>query len=87
MVIGEGSAPGPFRLREDWMVRPLPNRLRNSSRFYGEIMSCHENAVLDRRPNYQDPVSGFMVFTAQFLADRGYCCDSGCRHCPYEVPT
>jgi hypothetical protein len=26
---------------------------------------------------------GFMVFTAQYLRDRGYCCASGCRHCPY----
>jgi iron complex transport system substrate-binding protein len=25
-----------------------------------------------------------MVFTAEFLARRGYCCDSGCRNCPYE---
>jgi iron complex transport system substrate-binding protein len=24
-----------------------------------------------------------MVFTAGFLLRRGYCCDSGCRHCPY----
>jgi hypothetical protein len=23
------------------------------------------------------------VFTARFLRDRGYCCESGCRHCPY----
>jgi len=34
---------------------------------------------------YHDPVTGNTVFTAQFLADRGYCCESGCRHCPYEV--
>ena len=27
--------------------------------------------------------NGFMVFTAQYLRDRGYCCESGCRHCPY----
>jgi hypothetical protein len=27
--------------------------------------------------------SGLMVFTAQYLRDRGYCCTSGCRHCPY----
>jgi hypothetical protein len=26
---------------------------------------------------------GFMVFTEKFLRDRGYCCESGCRHCPY----
>lgn len=24
-----------------------------------------------------------MVFTAKFLRERGYCCESGCRHCPY----
>ena len=25
-----------------------------------------------------------MVFTAHFLLKRGYCCNSGCRHCPYK---
>jgi hypothetical protein len=24
------------------------------------------------------------VFTAEFLRKRGYCCESGCRHCPYR---
>lgn len=27
--------------------------------------------------------AGLMVFTAAFLLKRGYCCESGCRHCPY----
>ncbi|HEU4510112.1 MAG TPA: DUF5522 domain-containing protein [Pyrinomonadaceae bacterium] len=27
--------------------------------------------------------NGFMVFTASYLQRRGYCCGSGCRHCPY----
>jgi len=26
---------------------------------------------------------GLMVLTAQYLAARGHCCGSGCRHCPY----
>ncbi len=26
---------------------------------------------------------GAMVFTSRFLQRRGYCCESGCRHCPY----
>ncbi|MBM3827239.1 MAG: hypothetical protein FJW09_01200 [Actinobacteria bacterium] len=47
-------------------------------------MRRHEAAVRGRRPTYRDPVSGYTVFTARFLADRGYCCRSGCRHCPYE---
>jgi hypothetical protein len=27
--------------------------------------------------------SGLMVLTAHFLKKRGYCCDNGCRNCPY----
>jgi Family of unknown function (DUF5522) len=26
---------------------------------------------------------GLFVFTAEYLRERGYCCTSGCRHCPY----
>jgi len=28
---------------------------------------------------------GLFVFTAAFLRKRGYCCESGCRHCPYQT--
>jgi Family of unknown function (DUF5522) len=27
--------------------------------------------------------NGQWVFTAKYLLRRGYCCGSGCRHCPY----
>ncbi len=27
--------------------------------------------------------NGFMVFTESYHKKRGYCCQSGCRHCPY----
>ena len=27
--------------------------------------------------------NGLMVFTAHYLRNRGYCCQSRCRHCPY----
>jgi hypothetical protein len=26
---------------------------------------------------------GLMVLTARYLLRRGYCCEQGCRHCPY----
>lgn len=26
---------------------------------------------------------GFMVFTEAYHLKRGYCCKSGCKHCPY----
>ncbi|MFK7948964.1 MAG: DUF5522 domain-containing protein [Saprospiraceae bacterium] len=29
--------------------------------------------------------NGLYVFTAEFHKKRGYCCGSGCRHCPYPI--
>ncbi len=26
---------------------------------------------------------GLLVFTAKYLLERGYCCTSGCLHCPF----
>jgi hypothetical protein len=26
---------------------------------------------------------GFKVFTKKYHLKRGYCCKSGCKHCPY----
>ena len=30
---------------------------------------------------YEGP---YLVFTAAYHLKRGYCCNSGCRHCPYR---
>ncbi|HUB28068.1 MAG TPA: DUF5522 domain-containing protein [Terracidiphilus sp.] len=27
----------------------------------------------------------YLVFTAAYHLKRGYCCGSGCRHCPYQA--
>jgi hypothetical protein len=27
---------------------------------------------------------GYVVLTAQYLLERGYCCGNGCLHCPYN---
>ncbi len=27
---------------------------------------------------------GLMVLTRHYLLSRGFCCESGCRHCPYR---
>lgn len=37
---------------------------------------------LDPEDYYLTP-EGFIVFTEHYLRKRGYCCKSGCRHCPY----
>ncbi len=43
------------------------------------------------QPDDDSPVEGvdfyregpFIVFTEAYLRRRGYCCESGCRHCPW----
>jgi len=47
------------------------------------IRQRHDDAVARGEPGYLDPATGLYVLTARYLADRGYCCDSGCRHCPW----
>jgi hypothetical protein len=72
-----------WRLRADHLD-PHPRRLAPGHPRRDEILRRHREALASGRPVYLDPTTGFSVFTAQFLADRAYCCESGCRHCPYE---
>jgi hypothetical protein len=43
----------------------------------------HKKACEAGEPGYVDPDSGLFVMTSVYLRERGYCCGSGCRHCPY----
>lgn len=47
------------------------------------VRRLHAEACADRRPTYTDPATGYTVFTAHYLKQRGFCCGSGCRHCPW----
>lgn len=33
--------------------------------------------------DYYYSEDGFIVFTEKYHLKRGYCCQSGCKHCPY----
>ncbi|QMW01331.1 DUF5522 domain-containing protein [Spirosoma foliorum] len=33
--------------------------------------------------DYYYTPEGYVVFTANYHLKRGYCCQNGCRHCPY----
>jgi hypothetical protein len=37
---------------------------------------------LDPEDFYKSP-EGYIVFTEKYHLKRGYCCRSGCKHCPY----
>ena len=34
--------------------------------------------------DYYTNEDGFVVFTAKYLLERGYCCGNGCKNCPYD---
>jgi hypothetical protein len=40
-------------------------------------------AVLVEGQDYYFNEKGLMVFTEAYHRKRGYCCGSGCKHCPY----
>jgi len=39
----------------------------------------------EKSPNdyYYFNEQGLLVFTEKYHKERGYCCKSGCKHCPY----
>jgi hypothetical protein len=34
--------------------------------------------------DYYMSEEGYIVFTEKYHLKRGYCCKSGCKHCPYD---
>jgi hypothetical protein len=77
VTVGGDALPRDRRL-------PLVERLSPRHGSYARILAAHEAALRAGAAGYVDPVSGFFTFTAQELWDRGRCCESGCRHCPYD---
>ena len=74
----EPSATSPRPLAE-----PHASRLPADTPGSEELLAAHAVAMAADEPGYLDPSTGLFVLTARFLADRGTCCDRGCRHCPY----
>ena len=65
------------------LTEPHPGRLAPDHPRRAEILAAHSAALEAGQAGYLDPESGLFVLTAGFLANRGTCCDRGCRHCPY----
>lgn len=47
--------------------------------------SEHAAALLGGLDSYNDPSTGFVVFTEIALLKAGSCCGNLCRHCPYPT--
>lgn len=47
------------------------------------IVAAHAAACARGATTYRDPTTGYVVFTELAHLERGTCCGSGCRHCPF----
>jgi ATP-binding cassette subfamily B (MDR/TAP) protein 1 len=48
-----------------------------------DIEELHRAACAGEQDVYTDPLTGYQVITAHCHRKRGWCCGSGCRHCPF----
>jgi hypothetical protein len=65
------------------LTEPHPARLDVDRPDRPAILAAHVRALDAGADGYVDPSTGLFVFTAAYLADRGTCCDTDCRHCPF----
>ena len=77
------AEPPPPGALPAWLVVPHPRRCDPGRADFARILALHGEAMANGRESYIDPATGYSVWTAQYLWDAGFCCDAGCRHCPF----
>lgn len=60
---------------------PLPPEFTNA--FQPVDVALLKGSLAEEKDYYIE--NGAFVFTANYLRRRGYCCNNGCRHCPYPT--
>jgi hypothetical protein len=50
-----------------------------------KVFETKANQLIESDPTEEDfyTEDGYLVFTQKYHEKRGYCCESGCRHCPF----
>ncbi|MBX7138086.1 MAG: hypothetical protein K1X83_08890 [Oligoflexia bacterium] len=66
------------------MARKRASSMDSEETYKALYLKLHEEACKRQERSYSDPKTGFIVLTAVEHRARGYCCESGCRHCPYK---
>jgi hypothetical protein len=77
------SERGPDRAARRPLNEPHSARLAPTDPDRDCILAAHAQAMASDEPGYTDPKTGLFVLTAAYLLERGECCETGCRHCPY----
>uniref|UniRef100_A0A8C2YHM7 Chromosome 1 open reading frame 53 n=1 Tax=Coturnix japonica TaxID=93934 RepID=A0A8C2YHM7_COTJA len=84
---GPGAATGAARSAAAAAARPPPPGQPPAPQLTPlerRIVELHREAAAAGRQTYVDPATGYQVFTEVAHLQRGKCCGSACRHCPYE---
>jgi len=66
------------------MASPLLDANESNDKSYSEATSQplqEQREALSPEDFYYD--GSYLVFTEEYHLRRGFCCRSGCRHCPY----
>jgi hypothetical protein len=83
MASDDGIPARPTALADRPLTEPHPSRLPLEHPDRERILAAHADALRRGDPGYLDPATGLYVMTAAVHAERGWCCERGCRHCPY----
>ncbi len=78
-----GTPSDEHRLAARALTEPSLSRLALDRPDRAAVLELHAQAMAAGAPGYLDPATGLFVLTAAYLKERGTCCSSGCRHCPY----
>ena len=71
-------------IRADALERPHDSRWAPADPQEAEaVLKRHRRAIEREHSGYKDPTTGLFVLTAAYLIERGWCCERGCRHCPF----
>ncbi len=65
------------------LIHPELLEPTHASSFQVVDVSLLKGELTESRDYYTE--NGALVFTSGYLQRRGYCCGSGCRHCPYGL--
>ncbi|XP_028629646.1 uncharacterized protein C1orf53 homolog [Grammomys surdaster] len=75
-----GSAPSSLGTPEGEPRHPASRELTAAEKHIAEL---HRAACAAGQLSYVDPATGYVVLTRLAHLQRGACCGSACRHCPY----
>jgi len=73
----EKTTQKPQDYRQKEREELLWNKLSEDEK---NIYFAHKHACMNGENSYVDPITGYTVFTEDFLRKRRNCCGNGCRH-------